>query len=70
MRVISNDLSDLYEKNSYSPDAPERAPQRKIEKTKSLLQKEMLDRIDKALRDKKKDRLQFTLDELTRDMSK
>ena len=31
---------------------------------------EMLNRIDKALRDKKKDRLQFTLDELTRDISK
>ena len=31
---------------------------------------EMLNRIDKALRDKKKDRLQFTLDELTRDINK
>ena len=54
MRVISHNISDLYDKNDNSPETPEkvRASKRNIDKRKSLEQMEMLNRIDKALRDR------------------
>ena len=74
MRLISYNLEDLYENNKTPQVVPAPVPEeskKKKEKQKELQQMEMLNRIDKALRNRgQKDQLQFTLDELTRDISK